>query len=100
MSENKGCPFCGVGLESLKEGGYIHPIKGCFLDGVIVEESWLGRWNTRKPMNMILKRLEEQAKAYNRKALEYRFKNVELSRQYSDRAVAYEHAIEIVKDGI
>ena len=72
MSEIKllPCPFCKA---ELKKWDYMpnvffeHPYNGCILSGkkVLESEHDIKAWNTRKPMERILKRLE------SKKVLEY-----------------------------
>ena len=63
MSELKKCPFCGGELELTDDDYYWHPFNGCFLDAnhVTNNEKRIKAWNTRKPMQNIVERLEEQA---------------------------------------
>lgn len=56
------CPFCGVELELEEKGEfYIHPSGNCFmnLNAVKNAETRIKAWNTRKPMDRIVERLEE-----------------------------------------
>lgn len=72
MSEIKlaKCPFCDV---ELKRWDYMpnvffeHPYNGCILSGkkVLESEHDINAWNTRKPMERILTRLEEMTTSYN-----------------------------------
>ena len=55
-------------------------------------------WNTRKPMERIVERLEQQAKQYNRRANELVEKSTEAGIHNKGKACSYEHAIEIVKE--
>ena len=63
------CPFCDA---ELKRWDYMpnvffeHPYNGCILSGKKVLESKhdVKAWNTRKPMERILTRLEEKKQEY------------------------------------
>lgn len=65
------CPFCGVSLKKIgsKRRGnqfYVHDYKGsdCILKEFSFkadDEEKMKHWNTRKPMQNIVERLEEQA---------------------------------------
>ena len=69
MSEIKlaKCPFCD---SELKRWDYMpnvffeHPYNGCILSGkkVLESEHDVKAWNTRKPMERIIERLEEELK--------------------------------------
>ena len=69
MSDNKlkPCPFCGAELERCEEENlediFEHPENGCILNGFMVAdyERDIIRWNTRKPMDWIVEKLEEFA---------------------------------------
>ena len=59
----KRCPFCNEELELVGNGQYYaHKTNGCILQHLCFEtddvES-IERWNTRKPMQEILERLED-----------------------------------------
>ena len=99
MSNIKNCPYCGIGLYDDGMGFYLHPINKCIMDGMPVqnEKNTIERWNTRKPMEAIIKQLEFSAKTHNKKADEFHDKNVTLSNYHRGKASSYEHALEIVK---
>lgn len=72
MSELKRCPFCGEKMvpshKLLKHpNGYLkwfrfHPDNECFLSAHLIdlrETERVEAWNTRKPIESIVKRLEE-----------------------------------------
>ena len=65
MSKIKKCPFCGrcAELRHDKEGfSYVLCANdGCYVrtDGHLNDESAIKAWNTRKPMERIVERLEE-----------------------------------------
>lgn len=71
MSEIKRCPFCDEELEVVGNGHYFaHKINGCILQHLCFEtddKEGIERWNTRKPMQEIVKRLEKKIdnKLYN-----------------------------------
>lgn len=67
MSEIKRCPFCGIPLKlvgSKRRGNqhYLHEYNNnCILNGFgfIATDENIQHWNTRKPMQNIVERLEE-----------------------------------------
>ena len=68
MSELKICPFCGIPLKlvgSKRRGNqhYLHEYNNnCILNGFgfIATDENIQHWNTRKPMQNIVERLEEE----------------------------------------
>ena len=62
MSELKCCPFCGAKLELVREHYWCHPTdEKCILRHLCFEADDLEGvelWNTRKPMERIVERLE------------------------------------------
>lgn len=67
MSELKRCPFCDKTLIADCKQFFIHPIVGCLMDGIPIKNDAesLKHWNTRKPMQNIVERLEEtKTKSY------------------------------------
>jgi hypothetical protein len=100
MSELKRCPFCGKTLIADGVKFFVHPVVGCLLDGIPIKNDAesIKRWNTRKPMDRIVERLEQQAKQYNRRAKELANKSTEAGIHNKGKACSYEHAIEIVKE--
>ena len=60
MSELKRCPFCGITLIADGNKFFVHPVVGCLLDGIPIKNDAesIKRWNTRKLMDRIVKRLE------------------------------------------
>ena len=62
MSEIKRCPFCGITLIADGNKFFVHPVVGCLLDGIPIKNDAesIKRWNTRKPMQNIVERLEEE----------------------------------------
>lgn len=106
MSELKRCPFCGG--EAVTAEAYniklkkFLPIVKCFDCGCKTPmaetfEEAIDAWNTRKPMERILDRLEECKETHDRRLLSKKetasFKIKEL--QFSG---CYQNAIEIVKE--
>ena len=65
MSEIKllPCPFCGGELHK-HHRYYHHEINGCLFDDYEFFEEDFEKWNTRKPMQEIVERLEEECKEY------------------------------------
>ena len=99
MSNIKNCPFCGVGLLDEDRGFYCHPVNGCLMSGFPVknDKDEIEKWNTRKPMEAIIKQLEFQAEQHNKRADEFLDKNIQISNHNRGRARSYEHALEVVK---
>lgn len=93
MSEVKllPCPFCGEQLEVVGKNHYFaHKINGCILQHLAFEtndQTGIGLWNTRKPMEQIVERLEMKHSESEKCP---KFEKV-------FRQVAFEEAIEIVK---
>ena len=88
MSKLKKCPFCGVTLTNEKPSKiYVHEKTGCILDFRGFTEEDYSKWNTRKPMERILERLEEALKVHETQAV-----------FSSDSERAYMKAIKIVKE--
>lgn len=55
----KPCPFCGKHLIQFSSSIWLHNEYDCFLDGLAIKEDRFEAWNTRKPMERIVERLEE-----------------------------------------
>lgn len=98
----KNCPFCGEELreDTARDGTkfYFHyGDNGCFLGYVcITGEKSINAWNTRKPMERIVERLEEEIKI-QRVARDKT--ESELDRRfYTFRANTYADSIRIVKE--
>lgn len=61
VSKLKRCPFCGIGMETTNNKYYFHPNNNCILHdfGIDIENRRsVKAWNTRKPMEIIVERLE------------------------------------------
>lgn len=86
------CPFCKEELEVVGKGHYFaHKINGCILQHLCFEiddDEAVKLWNTRKPLERIVERLEVE-----HKKSEYCPKFEKVFRQ-----VAFEEAIAIVKE--
>ena len=70
------CPFCKEELEVVGKGHYFaHKTNGCILQHLCFEiddDEAVKRWNTRKPMERVIERLEECYNYYdNRKKEAY-----------------------------
>lgn len=63
MSEIKifPCPFCGEKLSNIEKFPmlYQHPSNDCFFSELVVKQDQIDKWNTRKPMEYILKRFSQ-----------------------------------------
>lgn len=73
MSEIKlaKCPFCDVELKRwdyMPQVFFEHPYNGCILSGkkVLESEHDIKAWNTRKPMERIIERIENARQKYQR----------------------------------
>ena len=90
------CPFCNEELERhCTSRYYMHKLNGCILQHFCFEaddELSIDLWNTRKPMERIVERLEERQ--------EEQFKLYALAFKPEDRGGydAYSDAIEIVRE--
>lgn len=64
MEELEKCPFCGEELEIVGNGHYYaHKFNGCVLQHLCFEcddIEAIEAWNTRKPMERIVERLEDR----------------------------------------
>lgn len=72
MSEIKllPCPFCNAELKRwdyMPDVFFEHPYNGCILSGkkVVENEHDVKAWNTRKLMERIIERLEEESRLYS-----------------------------------
>ena len=96
------CPFCGGEAFFATEGGNWIACKLCGAETDYFERAKeaINAWNTRKPMERIVERLEQQAEQYHRREKEHEDKNitVQISKKYFGKACSYEHAIDIVKE--
>lgn len=99
MSELKRCPLCGIEFvieEDERYKYYTHPSVGCFFDNLPIlvdDEDTISKWNTRKPMERIVERLEE-LKSYT--VADTTLKNHEIV--WSGLCVPKHEAIEIIKE--
>ena len=115
MKELKKCPICGENLtienyngkeinlkfrDMEKEDEYTAFCSCGFSFGLydITLREFLDRLNTRKPMERIVERLEQQAEQYKRRSYEVVDKNTEAGIHNFGKACSYEHAIAIVKE--
>ena len=66
MSKLKRCPFCDAEMESSNNQYYFHLDNDCILHGFgFADRRSIKAWNTRKPMQNIVERLEEtKTKSY------------------------------------
>lgn len=109
MEKLKKCPFCGGELKivnwhtalgkdfgmSCKDCGMI------FRSGrtTLTEKEAIEICNTRKPMERIVERLEQQERQYNRRAKEFLTLGEKVYHEkYYAKACSYDHAIKIVKE--
>ena len=102
MSEIKllPCPFCGKGFRINSRGGYEHDNENCPLHGLeIGTEEQQKKWNTRKPMERIIERLEERHLNHVKNIFKYQeVKDFDSCSRTSNIKVENEISIEIVKE--
>ena len=61
----KTCPFCGISLENIPPSKvFYHVNNGCILSSENFSINDIEKWNTRKPMQEIVERLEEYQRNY------------------------------------
>ena len=103
--ELKPCPFCGGEADlnnvSVKLGEqWLWSIE-CVECGVFIDREEkdyvIKAWNTRKPMERIVERLEQQKQQYKRRSEEAA--HVLQGEHFFGKMCSYDHAIEIVKGG-
>ena len=100
MTDLKCCPFCGGEAKyiSFTQGLFIQRFVTCTKCGIETKRNYLNKadavkqWNTRKPMDNIVEKLEELKKDKDCLAYCYQF--------YSKTCDIYEKAINIVKQVI
>ena len=105
MEKLLNCPFCGGEVEikyfvSESQITFYMIVCGecgCKQVPSIHKEAVVKAWNTRKPMDAIIKQLEFQAEQHNKRADEFLDKNIQISNHNRGRARSYEHALEVVK---
>ena len=83
----KECPFCGRELRRNMSGWWEDTNRECILFGLEFSNKVIPAWNTRKPMERIVEKLEEKAK------------EPMYQHDGEDYFVGVESAIEIVKGG-
>ena len=92
------CPFCDKKLKKFK-GGYEHKSSQCVLSSFILTDVEIPKWNTRKPMERIVERLEKYKRANDmcreNAASAKRHENV---RYFENLIFATEQAISMVKE--
>ena len=101
MSELKRCPFCVGELELTDDDYYWHPFNGCFLDAnhVTNNEKRIKAWNTRKPMQNIVKRLEEEntlLKEQRTEAIEYDDEQIIFAA--NNQIGAFDYSLRVIKE--
>ena len=98
------CPFCGgeakVAHEYTEEWklAYVMCFRcGCSTPSAISEDTVIQIWNTRKPMERIVEKLEQQKQQYKRRSEEAM--HVLQGEHFFGKMCSYDHAIKIVKGG-
>jgi Lar family restriction alleviation protein len=97
------CPFCGGGAELLKGlcelDNYVMCLKcGCKTKLYNTKESAIKAWNTRKPMERIVERLEEESVLSEEERERSREQNPLQYERVDSYICAIDNAIEIVKE--
>ena len=95
------CPFCDKKLKRFK-GGYEHKPSQCVLSSFILTDVEIPKWNARKPIERIIKQLEEEKEKANERAMtenSIHGHTLDFESFYGQR-MAYCQAIEIVKGGV
>ena len=111
MSEIKllPCPFCGRKAElRYNKDGFVYILcanDGCYArtDGCLNENEASRLWNTRKPMERIIERLEEEKRCCEElaeKSMEKPFSmdNSIRTQMFLDRMAGFNDSIQIVKE--
>lgn len=103
------CPFCGGEAEIIEEGFLAEPDyfmirckdKNCTMrpktDFYKDKSKVISFWNTRKPIEKIIDRLEQQKQQYKRRSEETA--HVLQGEHFFGKMCSYDHAIDIVKAG-
>lgn len=96
------CPFCKEELEVVGKGHYFaHKTNGCILQHLCFEiddEEAIKAWNTRKPMERIIERLEEESVLTEKEMDRAREQNPLQYERCDSYICAIDNAIEIVKE--
>lgn len=106
MTELKRCPFCGGEAELLQGVTEIHNYVMCMhcfckTQYYNTKKRAIQTWNTRKPMDRIVERLEEEmGNSYCAKAEFADGMNYTSEYVCCGEIDAYEKAIQIVKEGL
>ena len=90
------CPFCDKKLKKFK-GGYEHKSSQCVLSSFILTDVEIPKWNTRKPMERIVNRLEEFKEEKN--DIGSKIRNAEDKRCYGFYELGIDEATDIVRKG-
>lgn len=104
MSELKRCPLCGIEFvieEDERYKYYTHPSVGCFFDNLPIlvdDEDTISKWNTRKPMERIMERLEEELHLSDKEEERCVYENPLQFDEAKGYARGIANAIEIVKE--
>ena len=67
MRKIKNCPLCGIKMEITNYRDCFHPDNDCILHGFgfdIDARRSVESWNTRKPIEIIVERLEQESGFY------------------------------------
>ena len=103
MSELKKCPFCGGEARWATRDKHWSECAVCGTEGINSEysEDCIEAWNTRKPVERILERLEEKgAECKERAKEELNEFCLEMFHAYENEADGIKKAIEIIKEEV
>ena len=94
------CPFCGGRIvRNIMRASYEHDRTECLLKGHVIPEKYFPLWNTRKPMERIVERLDSECKKHCDATRTYIGSDEnDLGLRHLSKANAFCKAIEIVKD--
>lgn len=93
MSELLKCPFCGGELKKNVWGSLTDNNEDCIMYGFEIHPKLIPKWNTRKPLERIVERLEEKSFW-----LEPSFDEEGYCEDDSEEVVFLSDAIEIIKE--
>ena len=97
------CPFCNRRAElRYDKDGFSYIVcanDGCYVrtDGHLNEESAIKHWNTRKPMERIVERLEEKIELHKKQSIDERLEASEQFVQVRQKN-CFVNALKIVKE--
>ena len=99
MSGLKRCPFCG-GEAKLMDNGHWVWCQHCLVESTYYDtkEEAIKAWNTRKPMDRIVERLEKEGQKMSEAKSMIKYGKASPSSHRYYKAISVKKAIEIVKE--